>query len=104
MSITAIAAVTPRQRTTVRGEIVSVLSYERPWVRTDAEVTDGTGSVLLRFLGRSGIPGLDRGRQIAAEGTPGFVRGAFVMLNPRYSLAETADRQRPAGNRCRGRS
>ena len=104
MSTTAIAAVTPRQRTTVRGEIVSVLSYGRPWVRTDAEVTDGTGSVLLRFLGRSGIPGLVAGCQIMAEGTPGFVRGALVMLNPRYSLTGTADRQPPAGNRCPGRS
>ena len=44
MSTTAIAAVVPRRRTTVRGEIVSVVSYERPWVRTDAEVTDGTGT------------------------------------------------------------
>jgi len=104
MSTTAIAAVTPRQRATVRGEIVSVQSYERPWVRTDAEVTDGTGSVLLRFLGRSGIPGLVAGCQIIAEGTPGLVRGALVMLNPRYSLTGAADHQQPADNRCPGRS
>ena len=36
MSTTAIAAVAPRRRTTVRGEIVSVVSYGHPWVRTDA--------------------------------------------------------------------
>jgi hypothetical protein len=104
MSATAIAAVAPRERATVRGEIVTVVSYERPWVRTDAEVTDGTGKLLLRFLGRSGIPGLVAGCQIIAEGTPGFVRGVLVMLNPHYSLMGSADRQRPAGNRCLGRS
>jgi len=104
MTATAIAAVAPRQRTTVCGEIMSVVSYERPWVRTDAEVTDGTGRLLLRFLGRSAIPGLVVGAQIAAEGTPGFVRGALVMLNPRYSLMVTADRPPPTGTRYRGRS
>jgi hypothetical protein len=104
MSSTAIAAVVPRQRATVRGEIVSVASYVRPWVRTDAEVADGTGRLFLRFLGRSGVPGLVSGREIVAEGTPGFVRGNLVMLNPRYSLTATADRPPRAGSRCRGRS
>jgi hypothetical protein len=104
MTTTATAAVTPRQRTMVRGEIVSVVTYERPSIRTDAEVTDGTGSLLLRFLGRSSIPGLVAGCQIVAEGTPGFVRGVLVMLNPLYSLAGTGDRSRPIGSQCLGRS
>jgi hypothetical protein len=104
MTATAIAAVAPRQRTKVCGEIVSVVSYERPWVRTDAEVTDGTGRLLLRFLGRSAIPGLVTGSQIVAQGTPGFIRGALVMLNPRYSLSVTADRPPPTGTRYRERS
>jgi hypothetical protein len=101
---TAIAAVVPRQRTAVRGEVVSVVSYRQPWVRTDAEITDGSGSLLLRFLGRSGIPGLMAGCQVMAEGTPGLVRGVLVMLNPRYSLQEPAPRPRRAGNRCPARS
>ncbi len=104
MSTTAIAAVVPRRRTRVRGEIVSVVSYERPWVRTDAEMTDGTGNLVLRFLGRSGIPGLVPGSQIEAEGTPGLVRGVLVMLNPRYSLTRTADRPPRADSRCPERS
>ena len=101
MSATAIAAVVPRRRTTVRGEIVSVVSYERPWVRTDAEITDGSGQLVLRFLGRSRIPGLATGCQIVADGTPGLVRGDLVILNPRYSLTGTADRPPPADSRCR---
>jgi hypothetical protein len=100
----AIAALVHRQRAVVAGEIESVATYERPWVRTDAEMTDGSGKLLLRFLGRSGIPGLVAGTQIEAEGTPGLARGVLVMLNPRYSLTATADRPRPADSRYRGRS
>jgi hypothetical protein len=104
MTSTAIAAVAPRQRTTVRGEIVSVACYERPWVRADAEVSDGTGNLVLRFLGRRGLPGLVAGSRIEAEGTPGFVRGTLVMPNPRYSLTVAVDRPPPTGSRCPGRS
>jgi hypothetical protein len=86
VTCTAIAAVAPRRRTTVRGEVVSVVSYKRPWVRTDAEITDGSGSLVLRFLGRAAIPGLVAGRQIEAEGTAGRIRGVLVMLNPLYSF------------------
>jgi hypothetical protein len=86
VSGTAIAAVAPRRRTRVRGNVVSVASYERPWVRTDAEITDGSGSLVLRFLGRAAIPGLVVGRRIEAEGTAGIVRGVAVMINPLYSF------------------
>jgi hypothetical protein len=104
MNTTAIAAAAPRQRTRVRGEVVSVVSYGQPSIRTDAEVTDGTGCLLLRFVGRSTIPGLVVGCRIVAEGTPGLVRGALVMLNPLYSLKGTGDRPPPTGSRCPGRS
>jgi hypothetical protein len=104
MTVTAIGAVVPRRRVTVRGDIVSVVAYETPWVRTDAEVSDGTGRLLLRFLGRSGIPGIVTGCQIVADGTAGFVRGVLVVLNPRYSLTGTAGRPQRAGSRCRERS
>ncbi len=102
--VTAIAAVVPRRRTTVHGEVVSVASYERPWVRTDVEVTDGTGSLVLRFFGRDAVPGLVPGSQIAADGTPGLVGGVLVMLNPRYSFPGTGDRRPRADSRCREQS
>lgn len=104
MSTTAIAAVAPRRRATVGGEIVFVVSYDWPWVRTDAAMTDGTGSLVLRFMGRPGIPGLVAGSWLEAEGTPGWVRGVLVMLNPRYSLLERADRPPRAGSRSPERS
>jgi hypothetical protein len=70
----------------VRGEVVSMASYERPWIRTDVEISDGTGTLLLRFMGRAAVPGFVTGCRVVAEGTPGFVHGALVMINPRYSL------------------
>ena len=87
MTTTAIAAVVLRKRNTVRGEIVSVVSMQRPWVRTDAEIRDATGSLVLRIVGRASVPGLVNGRVVIAHGTPGLVHGAVVMINPLYSFA-----------------
>jgi hypothetical protein len=85
MMATAIAVV-PRRRTVVRGDIVSIESYEQPWLRTDAKITDASGTLVLRFFGRIAIPGLEVGREVQAEGTVGLVRGVFVMVNPLYSF------------------
>jgi hypothetical protein len=82
----AIASLVPRRRSTVAGKVVNVKSYQRPWVRTDVELSDETGSVVLRFMGRSGVPGLEPGRRIEASGTPGWVRGGLVIRNPRYAF------------------
>ena len=86
MSPTAIGSLEPRRRATVAGEIRAVNSYERPYQRTEVELDDGTGVVVLRFVGRTQIPGLAPGRRMVAEGTPGAVRDGFVMLNPLYSF------------------
>jgi hypothetical protein len=81
----------PRQRTTVRGDVASVVGTDRPWMRTDVTMRDDTGSVLLRFVGRSSVPGIEVGRRLVVEGTPGLVDGDLVMLNPVYSFASSAD-------------
>ncbi len=70
----------------MQGRINSVTSYERPRVVTDVEIDDGTGVLVLRFMGRSGVPGMAPGRCVTAEGTPGLSRGHLVMLNPLYSF------------------
>jgi hypothetical protein len=82
----AVAALGLRQRAVVVGEIQSVASFERPWVRTDAVLADRTGELILRFMGRATVPGLVAGRRVIAQGTPGVVRDAVVMLNPLYSF------------------
>jgi len=83
---TAIAALVPRQRSLVAGEVQSVASFERPWVRTDAVLEDGTGALVLRFMGRAAVPGIVAGCRLVAEGTPALERGVVLMRNPLYSF------------------
>ena len=85
-SATAIAALVPRRRTVVAGEVESVVSYERPWVRTDAVLGAGTGTVVLRFMGRASVPGIAAGSRLVVEGTPALERGVLLMRNPLYSF------------------
>ncbi len=85
-SATAIAALVLRQRAVVRGKVVSIVSYRLPWVRTDVELSDGTGAIVLRFMGRAELPGLAVGRCLLAEGTPALERGLLLMRNPLYSF------------------
>ncbi len=84
---TAIAALVPRQRAVVAGKIKSVASFERPWVRTDVVLVDGTGAVVLRFVGRAAVPGMVAESRVIAEGTPALERGELLMFNPVYSFA-----------------
>ena len=84
MSPTAIGSLEPRRRATVAGEIRAVTSYERPYQRTEVELDDGTGLVVLRFVGRTHIPGVAPGRRMVAEGTPAAAPDGFVILNPLY--------------------
>jgi hypothetical protein len=84
---TAIAALVPRQRSRVAGKVESVVSYQRPWVRTDAVLVDGTGALVLRFYGRAAVPGMAAGAIVVAEGTPALERGVLLMRNPLYSFA-----------------
>jgi hypothetical protein len=86
VSGTAIAAVAPRRRTRVRGNVVSVASYERPWVRADAEITDGSGSSALRFWVALRSRALSWGCRIEAEGLSRNRPRVVVMINPLYSF------------------
>ena len=86
MSATAIGELEPRRRATVSGEIRSVVSYELPWIRTDVELGDDTGVVVLRFIGRAEVPGLSPGRHIVANGTPADRNGLLVIPNPLYEF------------------
>jgi hypothetical protein len=87
--IPTIARAVPRQRTMLRGQVVSVARTEAPWARTDVTLDDGTGTLVLRFLGRASVPGLEPGRRVVVDGTPGFMDRTLVMLNPIYSFDET---------------
>jgi hypothetical protein len=84
VSITAMASLVPRRRATVAGQVCSVMFYEHPYVRTEAELRDETGVVVLRFMGRASLPGVATGACMVAEGTPRPEGTALVMLNPLY--------------------
>lgn len=68
------------------GEVLSVVHHEVPWVRTDVELGDDSGVVVLRFMGRAEVPGLLPGRRIVVHGTPALRDGVLEILNPRYEF------------------
>jgi RecG-like helicase len=52
----------------------------------EALVSDGTGEVVIVFMGRRGIGGLTLGTRVVVEGVLGELRGAVRMINPRLEF------------------
>ena len=86
MAPTAISAAVPRLRSTLAGRVTEVQANSRPWLRFDVEITDGTGSITLRFIGRDAVPGMRPGRCVRVQGTPAEEQGRLIMLNPLYEF------------------
>ena len=59
----------------------------------ECEITDDTGSLLLVFLGRPSIPGIEPGARLVVEGMVGSWRRRLAILNPDYELV--GERQSP---------
>ncbi len=87
MTPTAIAAVVLRRPTVLVGRVVAVAAYVRPWVRFHVELSDGTGSITLRFMGRTEIAGIVPDVRLCVEGTPSMEGDVIIMLNPHYTFA-----------------
>ena len=61
----------------------------QPWANVptlEAVVVDDTGGLVLVFLGRRTVAGLDLGRRLVASGRVGQHRGYLAMLNPWFEL------------------
>jgi hypothetical protein len=86
VSRTAISAAEPRKRTVLAGRITGVATRVRPWIRFEVQLRDCTGSIILRFMGRTEVPGMTLGAQLVVEGTPALERDRVVMLNPLYTF------------------
>jgi hypothetical protein len=86
MITAAISAVIPRRPAMVVGQVVAVAAHVRPWVRLTVELCDGTGTITLRFLGRTEIPGIVLGCRLRVEGTPWMEDGLLTMINPIYEF------------------
>ncbi len=52
----------------------------------EAQLFDGTGEILVVFMGRRGIPGLTLGTRLIVEGVLGETHGARRMVNPRFEF------------------
>jgi RecG-like helicase len=53
----------------------------------EAVVSDGTGDVIVRFMGRRAIGGLGLGTRVVVEGVLGESRGSIQMMNPRLEFS-----------------
>ncbi len=51
-----------------------------------AELWDGSASLILVWLGRREIPGIEPGRRLLAKGRVAQHRGTRTMFNPIYEL------------------
>jgi hypothetical protein len=76
-----------RSHVRVQGRIRSI--RVQPWADVaslECTVIDETGGLLLIFLGRRTIPGVELGRNVVAEGMVGEHRGYLAILNPVLEL------------------
>ena len=87
-SCTRIADAPLRRHVTIAGVIrrITVLPMEDNEA-LEVLVTDGTGDVVVQFMGRRSIAGLGLGTRVVVEGVLGEDRGVVKMRNPRLELS-----------------
>lgn len=85
--VQAISEAQDRARVVLRGTLRSVTLQPRGGAPSlEAELDDGTGSIVVVWLGRRRIGGVVPGRAIKVEGRTSLQEGRRVMFNPRYEL------------------
>lgn len=84
---TRIADAPDRERVRLRGTLRTVTLRPRGGVPAlEAELTDGSGVLIVVWLGRRRIAGIAPGRAIQVDGRIGAGEGGRIMYNPRYEL------------------
>jgi hypothetical protein len=84
---TPVGLASDRRRAKVSGVIRSVVLRPRQGVPAlEAELYDGSGTVVLVWLGRRAIAGIEPGRRLKVEGLVCSREGRRSMFNPRYQL------------------
>jgi len=85
--VTPIGTIVPRRRAMVRGTLQTVtVSPRLGTCSLQADLTDGTGTVRLVWMGRRTIAGIEPGRRLEASGMIAADHGGRVMYNPVYEL------------------
>jgi amino acid transporter len=83
----AIAEVRPRTRAAVAGTIETVRVQPFGGVPSlECTIDDGSARLIIAFLGRRQVPGIQVGTRISAEGMVGTHRGQLALLNPLYEI------------------
>jgi RecG-like helicase len=76
-----------RETVTVRGRVRSVrIQPSTSTASLEVVLVDETGGVLIVFLGRRSVGGIELGREMLVHGTVGEHRSYFAILNPLYEL------------------
>ncbi|MGH2787497.1 MAG: OB-fold nucleic acid binding domain-containing protein [Actinomycetota bacterium] len=85
-----IESVQPRERCRVAGVIQNIRIDPRQGSGSiEATISDGTGQMVAKWLGRSTLSGIKPGAGLVMEGTVGVdAEGDLVVLNPDYELVE----------------
>jgi len=85
--LVAIDEAPDRTRVKLSGSLRTVTLRPRGGVPAlEAELYDGSGTILLIWLGRRRIAGIFPGRLIRVEGRIGLHNDSRIMYNPRYEL------------------
>jgi hypothetical protein len=85
--VSPISSVHARQKVRLTGRVRSMTV--QPWgsVPTlECALSDDTGKVVVAFLGRRQIPGIEPGSRLIIEGTVSNRRGRLTVINPTYEL------------------
>jgi hypothetical protein len=82
-----IADAPDRDRVRLRGTLRTVTLRPRGGVPAlEAELFDGSGTIMVVWLGRRRIAGVTPGRSMEVQGRIGQHDGQRIMYNPRYEL------------------
>lgn len=76
-----------RNRVRVSGRVRSV--RVQPWADVptlECTLVDDSGGLVVVFLGRRAVAGVQPGTRLTAEGVAGAHRGKLAILNPAYAL------------------
>ena len=86
--VVPIRDVQPRQKSRVAGIIQNIrIDHRTGSGSIEATITDGTGELVAKWLGRSSLAGVTLGMGVLVEGTPGQTpTGEVAILNPEYRL------------------
>lgn len=84
---TPLAQVEPRNRLKVAGVVQNIRIDPRGGGSVEATIIDGTGTLVVKWLGRHELAGVGLGVGLIVEGTIGKdPDGELIVLNPEYDL------------------